>query len=56
MAPSQSLPPHGKPLGRLDLADLNEVIKKVGSEKLLYGSPKQTCFGFFLPRFPEITS
>lgn len=35
MAPGQSLPPHGKPLGRLDLADLNEVIKKVGSEELL---------------------
>lgn len=35
MAPGQSLPSHGKPLGRLDLADLNEVIKKVGSEELL---------------------
>lgn len=34
MPPGQSLPPHGKPLGRLDLADLNEVIKKVGSGEL----------------------
>lgn len=34
MAPGQALPPHGKPLGRLDLADLSEVIKKVGSEEL----------------------
>ncbi|XP_041920571.1 cytoplasmic dynein 2 heavy chain 1 [Alosa sapidissima] len=28
MAPGQSLPPHGKPLGRLDSADLKEVIRK----------------------------
>ncbi|TMS07235.1 Cytoplasmic dynein 2 heavy chain 1 [Larimichthys crocea] len=28
MAPGQSLPPHGKQLGRLDLADLKQVIQK----------------------------
>ncbi|XP_034023634.1 cytoplasmic dynein 2 heavy chain 1 [Thalassophryne amazonica] len=28
MAPGQSLPPHGKQLGRLDSADLKQVIKK----------------------------
>ncbi|KAM9852784.1 cytoplasmic dynein 2 heavy chain 1 isoform 4-T4 [Aulostomus maculatus] len=28
MAPSQSLPPHGKQLGRLDSADLKQVIQK----------------------------
>ncbi|KAL2095874.1 hypothetical protein ACEWY4_008022 [Coilia grayii] len=28
VAPGQSLPPHGKPLGRLDSADLKEVIRK----------------------------
>ncbi|XP_056467776.1 cytoplasmic dynein 2 heavy chain 1 isoform X1 [Gadus chalcogrammus] len=28
MAPGQSLPPHGKPLGRLNSADLREVIQK----------------------------
>lgn len=34
MAPGQALPPHGKPLGRLDVADLNEVIQKVRNERL----------------------
>uniref|UniRef100_A0A8C5EPV0 Cytoplasmic dynein 2 heavy chain 1 n=1 Tax=Gouania willdenowi TaxID=441366 RepID=A0A8C5EPV0_GOUWI len=29
MAPGQSLPPHGKQLGRLDSADLKQVIQKV---------------------------
>ncbi|XP_047450013.1 cytoplasmic dynein 2 heavy chain 1 isoform X3 [Mugil cephalus] len=28
MAPGQSLPPHGKQLGRLDVADLKQVIQK----------------------------
>ncbi|XP_071781183.2 cytoplasmic dynein 2 heavy chain 1 [Centroberyx gerrardi] len=28
MAPGQPLPPHGKPLGRLDSADLKQVIQK----------------------------
>ncbi|KAM3875467.1 cytoplasmic dynein 2 heavy chain 1 [Diretmus argenteus] len=28
MAPGQSLPPHGKPLGRLDSADLKQIIQK----------------------------
>ncbi|XP_029699181.1 cytoplasmic dynein 2 heavy chain 1 isoform X3 [Takifugu rubripes] len=28
MVPGQSLPPNGKPLGRLDVADLSEVIQK----------------------------
>lgn len=31
MVPGQSLPPNGKPLGRLDVADLYEVIQKVRS-------------------------
>lgn len=35
IAPGQSLPPHGKQLGRLDSADLKQVIQKVRSEKLL---------------------
>lgn len=35
MAPGQALPPHGKPLGRLALTDLSEVIQKVGSQQLL---------------------
>lgn len=29
MAPGQSLPAHGKQLGRLDSADLKQVIQKV---------------------------
>lgn len=33
MAPGQALPPHGKPLGRLALADLSDVIQKVGSQQ-----------------------
>lgn len=37
MAPGQSLPPHGKQLGRLDSADLKQVIQKVRSEELLSG-------------------
>lgn len=36
-APGQSLPPHGKQLGRLDSADLKQVIQKVRSEELLSG-------------------
>lgn len=28
-APGQPLPPHGKPLGKLNSADLKDVIKKV---------------------------
>lgn len=36
MSPGQSLPPHGKQLGRLDSADLKQVIQKVLSEGLLY--------------------
>lgn len=34
VAPGQSLPPHGKQLGRLDSADLKQVIKKVCSQEL----------------------
>lgn len=34
MLPGQSLPPHGKQLGRLDSADLKQVIQKVRNEKL----------------------
>lgn len=37
MAPGQSLPPHGKQLGRLDSADLKQVIQKVHSEQLSSG-------------------
>lgn len=29
MAPGQLLPPHGKQLGRLDSADLKQVVQKV---------------------------
>ena len=29
IAPDQPLPPHGKQLGRLDSADLKQVIQKV---------------------------
>lgn len=36
-APGQSLPPHGKQLGRLDSADLKQVIQKVQSQELLSG-------------------
>lgn len=28
-APGQPLPPHGKPLGKLNSADLKDVIRKV---------------------------
>lgn len=35
MAPGQCLPPHGKLLGRLDSADLKQVIQKVRSEGFL---------------------
>lgn len=35
MAPGQALPPHGKQLGRLDSADLKQVVQKVLSEELL---------------------
>lgn len=38
MAPGQSIPPHGKQLGRLDSADLKQVIQKVRSEELLPGA------------------
>lgn len=41
MAPGQSLPPHGKQLGRLDLADLKQVIQKV--KNLLSGVCVYTC-------------
>lgn len=43
MAPGQSLPPHGKQLGRLDSADLKQVIQKVHSEELLYDVCSQVC-------------
>lgn len=34
VAPGQSLPPHGKQLGRLDSVDLKQVIQKVCSQEL----------------------
>lgn len=37
IAPGQSLPSHGKQLGRLDSADLKQVIQKVHSDELLSG-------------------
>lgn len=35
ITPGQSLPPHGKQLGRLDSNDLKQVIQKVRSKRLL---------------------
>lgn len=35
ISPGQPLPPHGKQLGRLDSADLKQVIQKVDSEELM---------------------
>lgn len=45
MTPGQSLPPHGKQLGRLDSADLKQVIQKVHNEELLTGTVQ---FSFLL--------
>lgn len=35
MAPGQTLPPHGRPLGKLNSADLSDVIKKVCHKRLI---------------------
>lgn len=45
MAPGQSLPPHGKSLGRLDFADLRQVIHKVSVGVCLYcvGQGESVC-------------
>lgn len=61
MVPGQSLPPNGKPLGRLDVADLSEVIQKVRSLTLYcmqlwmpYIKGDQYFFmKIFLVTFPE---
>lgn len=41
-APGQPLPPHGKQLGRLDSADLKQVIQKVGTEKEISSNDNDT--------------